>query len=157
VSISPNFVRQAKNRRRTELGKTLLFSFTNILSLRAGVSNSNVFKGHILIKNGLAGRIRPKNVLKGRIFLKYSKNLVIFGHFLILIFVAGRTEHVDGPHAACEMPVWDPWLRDCAKFSQIIAESCQSLFANFCAKKIFSSFELKEVVRVCWWNWPQES
>jgi len=41
-----------------------------ILCSTAEVSNSNVFKGHILIKNSLAGRIKPKICVQGPHFSK---------------------------------------------------------------------------------------
>jgi hypothetical protein len=54
---------------------------------KAGVSNSNSFKGHILTKNALAGRIKPKKCVQGPHFSK-----IVHGHFLILVYVTGRTD-----------------------------------------------------------------
>ncbi len=49
----------------------LSLSKSEILSpFSPGVSNSNDIKGHILIKNGLAGRIQPKKCVKGPHFSK---------------------------------------------------------------------------------------
>ncbi len=61
---------------------------------RAGVSNSNVFKGHILRKHGLATRKKQKTCLWGPHFLKICLKT---SHFWIFSYF-----HLHrGPHRSC--------------------------------------------------------
>ena len=71
----------------------------------SGVSNSNVFKGHIVKKCGLAERKKNIFCARGPHFLcETVKKLVILRYLLIFKVVGGHTDHVGGPHAAREMP-----------------------------------------------------
>ena len=80
--------------------------------LRTGVLNSNVFKGHILKKYGLAGRAKPRFTFCGSHFcVNQTKSYLIWDICSFMKVVGGRTDHVGGPHAVREMSVWDPWSR----------------------------------------------
>ncbi len=73
-------------------------------TVRPGVSNSISYAGHILTKEGLAGRIKRKNVSAGHNWMLkvplYYKKRSFINNLSSFKDVAGRTNTPGGPHSA---------------------------------------------------------